>query len=310
MRSSVRRRIARLVCRRMPPILAQRVRCWIYPYTVAQREDQEVQVRAATGGWFAGRTSDFHGYPMSVHGYYEWRNVAVCAAVCRPGDTILEVGANVGTETVSFADLVGPGGRVMAFEPDACNAEALRRLVALNGQRHVEVIEAAVSDVDGEVWFEETPLRAASGIGRVVGEGMSTHAKPVRCVRLDTLPGSDGGKVAAVFMDVEGHEVAVLRGAKELLRVHRPVLVLEASPALLARGGWSLEDLVRELEDAGYVYYRVGRFDCERVNTSEKKAGNWLCLAKERAGLLGRIRDVFGRACWLPMVAGLNPIAR
>lgn len=310
MKGSVRRQLARLVCRRMPPIVAQRVRCWIYPYEVAQTEDEEVQVRGVTGGWFAGRTSDFHGYPMAVHGFYEWRNVAICAAVCRPGDTILEVGANVGTETVSFADLAGASGRVMAFEPDACNAEALRRLVAINGWRHVEVIEAAVSDRDGEVWFEETPSRAASGIGRVVREGASARAKPVRCVRLDTVPGPNCDRVAAVFMDVEGHEVAVLRGAGELLRAHRPVLVLEASPALLARSGWGLADLTGRLDDAGYVYFRIGRYGFESVDTGGKKAGNWLCLPEERVALLGAIREVFRRACWLPMVRGLNPLAR
>jgi len=247
---------------------------------------------------------------MLVHGYFEWRNVAICAAVCGKGDLVVEVGANVGTETVCFADVVGPGGRLIAVEPDETNVQALLGLAELNGWRHVEIIKAAVSDVDGEVCFEATQQQAASGIGRVVREGTSERVVKVRSVRLDTLRRAAHNRVAAVFMDVEGHEIAVLKGGREVLRDDRPVVVLEASPKLLARNGWSLGDLAEELLQARYRYVTIGRFGLEKADLGAKRAVNWLCLPEEKMDLAQTIRRTLQRAGWMPMIRGLNPLVR
>lgn len=286
------------------------MRSWIYPYEQAQQENRLLRARAVTGGWFDGRTSDFHAYPMLVHGYFEWRNVAICAAVCRRGDRVIEVGANVGTETVCFADIVGPEGRVVAYEPDGENAAALRGLVALNEWKHVEVIEAAVSDSDGQVWFARSGSKGASGTGHVVQGAQAEPTVAVRSVRLDSLLENGCGRVAAIFMDVEGHEPAVLRGAEELLRRCRPVVVLEASPKLLAKSGWELADLAKEILDSGYECFVVGRFGLERVDVGVKGAANWLCVPKEQPLLVRKIRRTLRRCCWMPIMGCLNPLAR
>jgi FkbM family methyltransferase len=299
-----------MVCRWLPPILAQRVRCWIYPHTAAMRENCELRVRAVTGGCFVGRTGDIHAYPMVVHGYYEWRNVAICAVVCRAGDTVVEVGANIGTETVSFADLVGVEGRVVAYEPDAVNFAALERLAELNGWRHVELQQCAVSAEDGEVWFAATPSREMSGIGHVVRGQEAGATVKVRSIRLDTALEGRAAPVRAIFMDVEGHEVAVLRGAKEVLRRDRPVVVLEASPQLLKRNGWTLGDLAGELKGAGYEFWAIGRFGLQPAELGTRHAGNWLCLPEERRELAHEIQRMLRRAALLPMAAGVNPLAR
>ncbi len=302
--------MARAICRWLPPIAAQRVRAWIYPYGLAQQEDRLVRARAVTGGWFEGRTSDFHAYPMLVHGYFEWRNVAICAAVCGRGDTVIEVGANIGTETVSFADIVGPEGRVVALEPDEENAASLRRLVELNDWKQVEVVEAAVSDREGQVWFARSGSRAASGTGHVVQGAQAERTVAVRSVRLDSLLEKGCGRVAAIFMDVEGHEPAVLRGAEELLRRCRPVVVLEASPKLLAKSGWELADLAKEILDSGYECFVVGRFGLRAVDTRVKRAANWVCVPEERPGTVKEIQRKLRGACWMPMTGCLNPLAR
>jgi FkbM family methyltransferase len=247
---------------------------------------------------------------MLVHGYFEWRNVAICAAVCRKGDLVIEVGANVGTETVCFADIVGPEGRVIAFEPDETNADILLGLAELNGWRHVEIVRAAVSDTDGEVGFQATEQRAASGIGRVVRDEMSDGVMKVRSVRLDTVRRAAEVPVAAIFIDVEGHEPAVLRGGREVLREDRPVVVLEASPKLLARNGWGLEDLAQELMQARYRCLTIGRFGLEKADPGAKRAVNWLCLPEEKMDLARTIQRTLRLAGWMPMIRGLNPLVR
>lgn len=136
----VRLAIAQRVCRNLPPLFAQRLRSVIYPFEQASRDDYEFIVRAQTGSIFKNTTSDYHAYPFSVHGYSDWRNWAIALALCSPGDTIVEVGANVGTETIGFADIVGSLGKVYAFEPLPSNLIALEDIMRLNQLQNVTIL--------------------------------------------------------------------------------------------------------------------------------------------------------------------------
>lgn len=307
MSSRTRRRLARAFCRFLPPIAAQRIRSWIYPYGVAQQEHELVPARAVTGGCFEGRASDFHAYPMLVQGYFEWRNVAICAAVCGRGDTVIEVGANIGTETVSFADIVGPKGRVVALEPDEENFRSLERMVELNGFQQVELHRCAAGAEDGEAEFEPPADRNMSGVGHVTSGG-GERCYRVTMRRLDWWLERGISDVKAVFIDVEGYEPAVLRGADVMLRRHRPVVVLEASPKLLRRNGWDLGGLHEELTSAGYRTFSIGRFGLEGVDVGARNAGNWLAVPAESETLVPRIRRMLWRCGWMPRIAGMHPL--
>src|SRR4029077_19443419 len=106
---------------------------------------------ASTGSRFTGTTADLIGYAFAVHGYYNWRNIAIAKAVCRPADTIVEVGANVGSETVGFSDTVGKEGVVHAIEPFPPNVELLRANAAQTRYNNVNVHAVAVSDQVGRL---------------------------------------------------------------------------------------------------------------------------------------------------------------
>lgn len=303
----MQRQLAQLICPVLPPIVAQRVRSWIYPYAQASREDLVVRRRAVTGSLFEGTTSDFHAYPMLVHGYFERRNVAICRAVCGPGDMVIEVGANIGTETVCFADIVGREGRVIAIEPDAENFRQLERMVELNGFRHVDLYRCAAGAEDGVVVFEPPRDRNMSGMGYVrpggAGSGLEVEAR-----RLDWWLEQGLTRAKAVFIDVEGFEPAVLRGAERLLQEFRPVVVLEASPKLLRRNGWSLRTLLDELARHKYRVWNIGRFGLEEAKETAAKAGNWLALPEERAAEAAVVRRMLWKCGWMPRIRGLHPL--
>src|SRR5262249_26657308 len=93
-RPPARLALARLACGLLPPLVAQSARDAVYPYRRAMVDSYAYRGRAITGSPFTSSTRDFHGYPFAVHGFYDWRNVALALAVVRPGDTILEIGAN------------------------------------------------------------------------------------------------------------------------------------------------------------------------------------------------------------------------
>ncbi len=311
-RKPLRLTIAQLLCRPVPPIVAQRLRHWIYPQRQAFEDDHQFVVAAQTGSLLKSATGDLHGYRFCVHGYYEWRNWAIALALCSKGDVVVEIGANVGTETVGFADIVGPGGKVFAFEPLPSNVAALKSTLRLNGQRNVTVLPLAVADRVGTTAFAVPPNQHASGAGYVLcqGDPRGVRTIQVKCVTLDSL-GEEIGPARLVFVDAEGSEPAILRGGRAYLSRYRPALVLEASPQLLARGGYRIGDLCIELANLSYEAYRVSRLGLKKPAVCPMaKAANWLCLHESRLGAVKAVEKSLRRCGLLPCLPGFNPLTR
>ena len=138
---------------------------------------------------------------------------------------VLEVGANVGTETVSFVVQHGAAS-VIAIEPDPINADSLRMNVALNKiQDRVTVLELAASSVDGNVTLELSSTNFADH--RVLADGVvpqSDRVIEVPARTLDSLPEITPDEIALIWLDVQGHEGHVLDGAGALLDAGVPIV--------------------------------------------------------------------------------------
>lgn len=147
-----------------------------------------------------------------------------------PGGIVWDVGANVGFYSMIAARFVGDG-RVFAFEPLPANQAAIRRNAALNGLENVELIAVALSDAEGEADLElhgdptwakldtsaDTTFKRDSAVAGSVRVAVSTLD-----AQLAKLPAPD-----LVKIDIEGAEVAALRGAVRLLDEVRPTLICE-----------------------------------------------------------------------------------
>jgi FkbM family methyltransferase len=165
--------------------------------------------------WIAGSSN--HGCWL---GSYEAVKQRTVIELVRPGMVCWDVGANVGFYTLLFAELVGPQGRVFAFEPLARNVELLRRHVEMNGYARVRILACALGDFDGEVKFDPGPNPSMAYIA-------ASGSLKVPCARADTLLAA--GEVEApdvIKIDVEGAEPAVLRGSAKVLCDRRPVVFL------------------------------------------------------------------------------------
>jgi FkbM family methyltransferase len=166
---------------------------------------------------------------------------ATLVEVLQPGDVFYDLGANVGFFTLLAARLVGPTGRVIAFEPDPRNAATLRGNIDANDFDNVQIIEQGVSEQSGTMSF----MLADSTASHFVGDGAAVAGTtPVPVTSLDDFL-TDGVPAPTVLkLDIEGEEVRALRGAARLLRTHRPTVICEAHHT---------EDAVREvLGAAGY----------------------------------------------------------
>ncbi|MGH8673137.1 MAG: FkbM family methyltransferase [Burkholderiales bacterium] len=155
-------------------------------------------------------------------------HIELIEPLCRPGDCVLDVGANVGDWTLPMASRVGPLGKVLAFEPVAYLAETIVKTARVNRHNWVEVHQVALSSTDGTGEFSvERANSGGSRLGRLNGDFSHTT---VRTARLDTMLAArpDIGRIDFVKIDVEGFEEAVLQGARASLARFRPGLLIES----------------------------------------------------------------------------------
>lgn len=163
-----------------------------------------------------------------------WRDqraeIGALTAALRPGEAAADVGANKGSDPPWLSRAVGPSGRVVAFEPQPALADYLVRACRAARLENVVVEAAGVSEAGGTrtlfVPGAGGPSPGASLEPPAPGGGVARRiAVPV--VRLDDYFRAEPRRVGAIKVDVEGHELAVLRGAEETLSHHGPVVVFE-----------------------------------------------------------------------------------
>ena len=156
-------------------------------------------------------------------GCYEPHNTRLLRTVLRPGDTFVDVGANIGYFSLLAAQLVGPKGAVYAFEPFAQNFADLEKNVERNGYLNVKCFGLGCSDTSEPTFISQIdqrlfPNRTAT---MVVGPGAPDHVtEKVDNVRLDNfLLGQNVSAIRCMKIDTDGWDHKVLLGAKRLLEL-------------------------------------------------------------------------------------------
>jgi FkbM family methyltransferase len=168
------------------------------------------------------------------------------------GGVCVDVGANVGLHTVLMSRLVGPAGRVFAFEPDPDNFRLLETNLRLNGAGNVTTRQRAIGDADGVCRLARNPRNYADC--RVTSELPAWRSHEVAMTTLDAaLPELPPGAVKFVKLDVQGSECRVLRGMRRTLARHPDVvMVVEVFPGGLRGAGASPRELVELLNELGF----------------------------------------------------------
>jgi FkbM family methyltransferase len=192
----------------------------------------------------------FIGRSLKMYG--EWAQLEIDRLLdyVAPGDFVIDVGANIGFHTLSFARKVGKLGMVWAFEPDPVNGLLLRHNILQSGLDAVIVpFDLAVSDKFGICRFRTAPIAAPENFGHTCVDSVEGDyprvAVPLDALLIDRAP-------ALIKIDIEGHELPALGGMFELVDKHRPVLSIEADTpdevetngAFLAAMGYDIYSLV------------------------------------------------------------------
>jgi len=183
---------------------------------------KEAQVRIVRGPlrgkrWIAGSSN--HGCWL---GSYEHAKQRAFATAIRRGDTVYDLGANVGFYSLLASAFVGSEGRVFSFEPVPRNLSFLRRHLELNQVTNCSVFDVAISSSDGQANFDIGPNPCR---GHLTTERQT--ALTVLTVTLDSLVGS--GKLPppnVMKCDIEGGEYDALTGARDTLAKYLPNIFL------------------------------------------------------------------------------------
>jgi FkbM family methyltransferase len=207
----------------------------------------------------------------------------------------VDLGANVGYYTILAARKVGAAGRVYAFEPDPENYRGLRTVVRAFGYGHVVLEDCAVSDRAGHarLYLSETN----SGDHRIFDPGDGRRSVDVSTTSLDGYFAARGSipRIDVVKMDIQGAEVAALRGMRQVIAAN-PLLILltEFWPRGLLAAGSSAQEHLALLGELGLDFRRINEesrsLECVSVErlleTHTVEAGNYTNLICGRPEVL------------------------
>jgi FkbM family methyltransferase len=185
--------------------------------------------------------------------------LSALVSAIRPGEIAVDAGAQKGGFLPSLARAARPA-RVVAFEPQPFLADYLRRACRAARLDNVVVEAAGLSDTVGTRTLH-VPAKGESNPGGSFEEAIRTISVcrdvDVPVVTLDAYFRDEPARVAAVKVDVEGHEISVFRGAEEILRRHGPLLVCESEERHLKPGG--VRRVIGFLQERGYDGWFVER---------------------------------------------------
>jgi FkbM family methyltransferase len=177
----------------------------------------------------------------------------------RPGDIVIDAGANVGYVSAFAASLVGPSGEVHGFEPLQECFDRLRVLQKLNPEYTLVFTNAALGQTQGSLPISYDPKGGSRNATLVPGyPNLKTLGVPV--IRLDdyiSLHISQPERIKMIKIDVEGFEFPVLLGAEKFFAntSFRPQILCELKPYEIAKCGFTLEDLRQYMKRFGYGAY-------------------------------------------------------
>jgi FkbM family methyltransferase len=231
-------------------------------------------------------------FAIYLGGMFERNTAIALSQLAEPSSLVLDIGANIGAHTLHLAGLVGPKGRVLAFEPTDFAFGKLQRNLGLNPQlaSRVEAFHCFLTASDQasipDAIYSSWPLAAEAGLhAKHLGRAMKTDSAQPRS--LDSILSEHADrKVQLVKLDVDGFECDVLGGATSMLRDMRPIFVMELAPYVLEERGASLDQLLSYFIPNRYVFYD------ERTRKQLPSA------AKELQGMLaeGESMNVIARA--------------
>lgn len=242
--------------------MMQRARNWFVQLTkrspepkveIIGRGEHEVTCRI-DGHIFLLNPSNYIDNELLEKGVFEPDSVKWLPRLISLGDVTADVGANFGYYSLQMSRLVGPSGRVFAFEPASEFRSQLVRNLDVNQVDNVTIVPFGLSDAHTEGTLLSDEISGTLHWPDDL-KAPTAHEK-VELVAMDSyFADNDVNRLDFVKIDVDGHEPQMLHGAERTLRSHQPFILIEFSQLNLMAGGSDVPALAKQLRDLGYVLY-------------------------------------------------------
>jgi FkbM family methyltransferase len=175
---------------------------------------------------------------MMFYNRYSREILEVFRYFAKPGETVIDVGAHIGYFTLFLAELVGSRGHVYCFEPDPRAMNFLKTSITASRMDWIEVSPLALAQGRGTIDFYLAKGLGSSSAIKSFQQVNASRAM-VSTISLDELvdEGRVTGTIRLIKIDIEGFELEAIRGMVKVLKIHRPIMVIEVNNEMLeARG--------------------------------------------------------------------------
>lgn len=201
------------------------------------------------------RYSETLGRAVLLYGGFETAEIEFLRNKISNGDTVLDVGANIGIFSIAFADAVGPEGKVLALEPHPQNLKRLKNNLELNHFQNVQIFPVAAGQLNDEVELHLADDLAYASTIAVIRQRGNDQVMTISMRKLDEIWQQVGSPPVTILkIDVEGGELEVLKGAEKLLKVCQPLIMAEANTQKY------LDNLKSWLLPRGYIHKHPTQF--------------------------------------------------
>jgi FkbM family methyltransferase len=173
-----------------------------------------------------------------------------------PGMEILDIGANHGVYTLTIANLLQKQGKITAYEPASSVVSLLRKGVEANGFTNIEIVNAGLSDCEGEATLF---LSTNSELNSLQPDNLSQQQEIIKLLNLDQeLAMRNWQKIDFIKLDAEGEEAKILTGGKRFFLEQSPLIMFE-----LKHGKHINMRLIQLFKNLGYeIYYLISSLGC------------------------------------------------
>lgn len=269
MLNSILRKLYRFVLRRK--LFKGQFRLFMWIYNKQQLSPYRTTTKPLEGSFtLEVDTKNFIDACIYYTGDYEPYLKSQFRQLIRPGDCVLDIGANIGFHTLYFAELVGHKGKVFAFEPILVNYQALIMNLSFNTFKHIQTEQIALGNESKTIHIHVDPSIRNPGAYTLL-----THRKAntyIHCLKGDDyVDNKKIGNVNFIKIDVEGYEHEVLKGLKETIINSRPIINFEYDRNYQLKMNDNPADIFSFFDELNYKLYQVDGYG-ERVEFIYKEA--------------------------------------
>ena len=144
----------------------------------------------------------------------------------KKGDTVIDVGGNLGFFVLILNELVGDSGKIYTFEPSKKLNQKLTSTVKINNLQNVSIVNLALGESEGSTILHYNPKQ--SGLSSIVTDlDSATTSEEIKITTLNKFSTNFSDKISFIKIDTEGYEPQVLRGANELITRDKPIIYIE-----------------------------------------------------------------------------------